>query len=250
MELAIPKTGHERRGGERFAELTRKSVFRFKQLHLGRGLCLLRTLYWRAQGMRISSGAKFSSLHVTWPHKVSLGENCSLEHNVYLNAAGPYSEGVSIQLGAGCFIGAGCEFNISHRITIGENSLVAAGTRFIDHNHGIALGMPIKHQPETSAPITVGPDVWIGANSIILQGVVLGEGAVVAAGSVVTHAVPPFTVVAGCPARPLRNRREPRGTGTELAARIADAIATAPTLRGDPAAAAQPTDGPKPGWVH
>ncbi len=210
-----------------FARLTRKTIFRFKQLHLARGLCFLRKLYWRTQGMRIGRGAKFSSLEVTWPHKVSLGPNCSLEHGIYLNAAGPYSEGVSIQLGAGCFIGNGCEFNISHRLTIGENALIAAGARFIDHNHGIALGAPIKGQPETSAPITVGPDVWIGANALILQGVSIGEGAVVAAGSVVTRSVPAFTIVAGAPARPVRDRREPRGTGTELIASLTNALTAA-----------------------
>lgn len=209
------------------AQLTRKSIFRLKHRHLARGVCFLRGLFWRAQGMQIGRGAKFSSLQVTWPHKVSLGAECSLEHGVYLNAAGPYSEGVSMHFGAGCFIGNGCEFNISHRLTVGENSLIAAGTRFIDHNHGIALGAPMKHQPETAAPITVGSDVWIGANSLILQGVTIGEGAVVAAGAVVTHSVAPFTVVAGCPARPLRDRREPRHTGVELAAEIAGAIAAA-----------------------
>ena len=210
------------------ARITRKTIFRFKQLHLARGLCFLRKMYWGFQGMQIGRGSKFSTLEVTWPHKVALGENCSLEHDIYLNAAGPYSEGVSIQLGAGCFVGKGCEFNISHRLTVGENTLIAAGSRFIDHNHGIAAGAPIKQQPETSAPITVGPDVWIGANSLILQGVTIGEGAVIAAGSVVTHSVQAFTVVAGCPARPLRDRREPRGVGAELVANLANALAAPP----------------------
>lgn len=197
------------------AEITRKTIFRVKQLHLARGLCFFRKLYWRAQGMQIGHGSKFSTVTVTWPHKVALGENCSLEHDIYLNAAGPYSDGVSIRLGAGCFVGKGCEFNISHHLTVGENTLIAAGSRFIDHNHGIAAGAPIKGQPETSAPIMVGPDVWIGANSLILQGVSIGEGAVVAAGSVVTHSVPAFTVVAGCPARPMRDRRQLRGAGAQ-----------------------------------
>lgn len=249
MELAIPKSGHSPDKGHTLAKLARKSVFRFKQLYLGRSLCFLRALYWRAQGMEIGRGARFSSLAVTWPHKVALGESCSLEHNIYLNAAGPYTDGVSIELGAGCFIGTGCEFNISHRLTIGENSLIAAGTRFVDHNHGIALGALIKQQPETSSPITVGPDVWIGANSLILQGVTIGEGAVVAAGSVVTHSVPPFTIVAGSPARPLRDRREPRGTGTELAARIAGAIAAAPSLRQNTPAPREAADS-KAVWIH
>ncbi len=199
-----------------FKRFVRKAFFRAKQHHVAAAACVLRSLYWRAQGMQIGRGVRFSSLDVTWPHKVRLGDRCSLEHGIYFNAAGPYTEGVSIHIGEGCFVGTGCEFNITAGITLGTNSLVAAGSRFVDHNHGTARGTPIKYQDETAAPITIGPDVWIGANCLILQGVVIGEGAVVAAGSVVTRAVAPYTVVAGCPARPVRVRREPGLLGPEL----------------------------------
>ncbi len=170
--------------------------------------------------MHIGRAVRFSRLEVTWPHKISIGDRCSLEHDTYLNAAGPYSEGVSIDIGEGCFIGTGCEFNITSRLTIGRCSLIAAGTRIIDHNHGTLCGLPMKDQPETAAPITIGDDVWIGANCIILQGVTIGEGAIVAAGSVVTRSVAPYTVVAGCPARPKRDRRESRAVGAQLVASL------------------------------
>lgn len=193
-----------------FKRIARKTFFRIKQIYIARSLCAVRTLYWRVQGMRIGRGARFSSLDVTWPHKVSLGDRCSLEHGIYLNAAGPYTEGVSIEIGEGCFIGTGCEFNVTSRLTIGRCCLIAAGTRFIDHNHGTVCDAFMKDQPETTGPIIIGPDVWIGANALILQGVTIGEGAVVAAGSVVTRSVAPYAVVAGCPARLLRDRRTTR----------------------------------------
>ena len=60
--------------------------------------------------------------------------------------------------------------------------------------------------PNTAASITVGDYVWIGGRSTVLQGVTIGEGAIVAAGSVVTRDVEPYTVVAGIPARMIKLR--------------------------------------------
>ena len=201
----------------------RKVFFRVKQIYVANTLCRIRKAYWRLQGMQIGRDVRFSSLDITWPHKVSLGDRCSLEHGIYLNAAGPYTEKVSIELGEGCFIGTGCEFNITSHVRIGKNSLIASGTRFIDHNHGTICDTCMKDQPDISMPIRVGDDVWIGANSIILRGVTIGDGAIVAAGSVVTRSVAPYTIVAGCPARPQRDRRELSGAGAQL-------VETAPKL--------------------
>lgn len=193
-----------------------KACFRLRQRYLFRAACTLRSVWWRAQGMRIGHNVRFSKMQVTWPHKVWLGDRCSLEHGAYLNAAGGYSEGVSIAIGEGCFIGSGCEFNITSGLTIGRCSLIGAGTRIIDHNHGTAGDSYIKDQPETSAPILIGEDVWVGANVLILEGVTIGDGAIVAAGSVVTRSVAPNTVVAGCPARPKRLRKQGTAVGTHL----------------------------------
>ncbi len=166
----------------------------------------IRRWYWCVQGMSIGSGTRLRRLEVTWPHKVQLGKRCNLEEDVCFNFAGPYSPGVGIVLGDGCFIGRGCEFNVSSRISLGDCCLVGSGTRFIDHNHGMALGRPMKQQPETQGDIEIGSDVWIGVNSVILRGVTIGDGAVIAAGSIVTRSVPSFCVVAGVAARPIRSR--------------------------------------------
>ena len=188
------------------ARFFRKVVFRIKQRYIAGVLTAMRMAYWRTLGMRVGSGTRLCRLEVTWPHKVSLGERCSLEPGVYFNFTGPYSEGVGILIGDGCFIGTGCEFNISSRITIGRSCLIASGTRFIDHDHGMNAELPMKGQPEVRADITIGSDVWIGANAVVLRGVSIGDGAVVAAGSVVTKPVPAYCVVGGVPARPLRSR--------------------------------------------
>ncbi len=184
----------------------RKIVFRLRW----HTLLLLRSsvwkAYWRTLGMKIGPGTRLARIRVTWPHRILIGCNCNLEHDVYLKVSGGYDEQVSIRIGDGTFIGSGCELNALSLIDIGPSCLIASGTRFIDHDHGTGRGLSIKEQPELSADIKVGADVWFGVNCVILKGVTIGEGAIVAAGSVVTKPVPAYAIVAGVPARLIRYR--------------------------------------------
>lgn len=68
------------------------------------------------------------------------------------------------------------------------------------------LDVETRHRKELeyALPITIGDNVWIGGNAIVLSGVCIGEGSVVGAGAVVTSDVPPFTLVVGNPARVMR----------------------------------------------
>ncbi|MDE1175579.1 MAG: acyltransferase [Edaphobacter sp.] len=188
------------------AELYRKALFRIRWHDLLLLRSAFRRLYWRALGMKIGRETRLGRVHVTWPHRISIGNRCNLEHDVYLKVAGGYSDQLAIIIHEGCFIGWGCEFNILSRIEIGSSTLIASGAKFIDHDHGTALGSTMKEQPENGAPIVIGSDVWIGANCIVLKGISIGSGAIVAAGSVVTKDVPPLAIVAGVPARVLRYR--------------------------------------------
>ncbi len=185
----------------------RKLLFGLRRHYLPIGASAVRALYWRMLGMHIGPGTRLSRVMVTWPHKISMGERCSVEQNVYFNAAGGYASGRAIEIGNGTFIGTGCEFNAIESIQIGQNCLIASGSRFVDHNHGTETGTPMKLQPEISAAIRVGDDVWVGVNSVVLKGVTIGEGAIVAAGSVVTKSVEPYTIVGGVPAKLIRARQ-------------------------------------------
>lgn len=176
----------------------------------------LRVAWWRLLGMQVGKGVRLHSCRVTWPHRVQLGNFCSLEHSIYFNIAGGYRETGGVALGQGTFVGSGCEFNITSAITVGENCLIASGCRFIDHNHGIEVGVPMKQQEEREEPITIGSDVWIGANCVVLKGVYIGDGAIVAAGSVVTKPLQSMGIYAGAPARLMRFRTEqPSRDGTQ-----------------------------------
>lgn len=186
---------------------SQKMLFRLRMHWRPKVLSAARRLYWKNLGMTIGADTRMSRVHVTWPHRVLLGERVSLEHGIYFNAAGAHAPGIAISIGDGTFVGSGCEFNAIQGISIGANCLIASGCRFVDHDHGIQAGQLMKLQDEISSAIQVGTDVWIGANSIVLKGVSIGDGAIVAAGSVVTKSVAPYAIVAGVPAKFIKSRR-------------------------------------------
>ena len=174
----------------------------------------LRTLYWKLLGMRVGSGTLLPRVRVTWPHQVSLGSRCIIEHDITFKFDGPWRPGPSIVVGNGTFIGAGCEFNIHEKIVIGNLSMIAAGCRFVDTDHGFSeRSLPMMHQQTTKAPIRIEDDVWVGANAVILKGVTIGHGSIVGAGAVVTKSIPEFEIWGGVPAKKIGVRPDGRKSG-------------------------------------
>mgnify|MGYP001824874495 FL=1 len=87
--------------------------------------------------------------------------------------------------------------------------MIAANVAIYSYDHGMAPDLPIRRQPITAkGPVTIHKDAWIGVGVIILSGVTIGEGAVVAAGSVVTKNIPAGAIAAGNPARVIKHRDE------------------------------------------
>jgi acetyltransferase-like isoleucine patch superfamily enzyme len=93
------------------------------------------------------------------------------------------------------------------RITLGDGVRIGAHTSLIAFNHGTAPDRPIFRQPHTALGITVGDDVWIGSNVIIVDGVTIGSHSIVGAGAVVTKDVEEWSIMVGNPARKVRDRR-------------------------------------------
>ncbi|MEG6521929.1 sugar O-acetyltransferase [Desulfotomaculum sp. 1211_IL3151] len=106
--------------------------------------------------------------------------------------------GKNIHVGRNVFINSGCRFQDQGGITIGEGVLIGHNVVLATLNHDID---PRKRSTMHPAPIVIGNHVWIGANATVVPGVTIGDGAIVAAGAVVTKDVPPNVIVGGVPAK-------------------------------------------------
>jgi maltose O-acetyltransferase len=114
-----------------------------------------------------------------------------------------------ITFGKGSFCGERCIFGVNEKITIGEKVLIAPHVTIRDTDHRSAeIDVPIIEQGIETSPVDIGDNVWIGHGAIILKGVKIGAGAIIAAGSVVNKDVGKNTIVGGIPARVLRLRLE------------------------------------------
>ena len=130
------------------------------------------------------------------------GEEVNIRPRVYFGSGGQISIGDRSMLGQDSIIGSTAE------VVIGDDVLMGPQVLIYTSNHGMGPGISMRLQPLHSAPVRIGNDVWIGARCILLPGVSIGDGAVVAAGAVVTKDVPAFAVVGGVPAGVLKYRAE------------------------------------------
>lgn len=139
---------------------------------------------WEHQTMLIISGKD---------SRIFLGVSNNFRRFLTLRAL----NGGSIELGCNCFCNSNVNITAMKKVKIGSNVKIANNVVIIDHDHNYRQ----SNTGYVSAPIQIGDNVWIGANSVILKGVTIGDHAVIAAGSVVNHDVPEHCVVAGVPAR-------------------------------------------------
>ena len=109
--------------------------------------------------------------------------------------------GKNITIGKDVFINSGCRFQDQGGIDIGDGTLIGHNVVLATINHDLS---PDNDRRNHYAPIIIEDHVWIGSNATILPGVTIGAWSVVAAGAVVTHDVPPFTIVGGVPAKTFR----------------------------------------------
>lgn len=139
---------------------------------------------------------------------IVVGDNTNVDGKSSFVFGARFAERPLLEIGARTYVGHDCTFSTSKRITIGDDCYIASGCQFLDSpGHPLDPGRRLAHlppDPDQVREVTVGNNVWIGTQAMIMPGVTVGEGSVVAARAVVTSDVPPYTLVGGVPARKLR----------------------------------------------
>lgn len=133
------------------------------------------------------------------------GKNLNIAMRVRIQSPKNILIGENVGFNYGVWIAA--NMNDEGCITFGDNVLVGPYTIFHSGNHLYDdLEMPIRKQGFVFKPIVIESDVWIAARCVILSGVTIGKGSIIAAGSVVTKSVPEYSIVGGVPAKIIGKR--------------------------------------------
>lgn len=142
--------------------------------------------------------------------EIHLGNSCILDSSKERPIRLDIGNRAVLSIGDGVYLNEGVHITCNISVTIGPRCLIASDVVIMDddghpvdwrerHNH-----WPKEPADRLGAPIVIEENVWIGTRAIILKGVHIGSGAVVGAGAVVTHDVPPAALVAGVPAKVIR----------------------------------------------
>lgn len=133
--------------------------------------------------------------------KFTLGKNIHLMESNWLSVVGG-----EILIGDDSTFSHHCTLVSMAKIEIGRDTLIGNNVSIYDHNHGFRkAGQPYREQGYEVAPILIGNNVWIGAHSVILKGVTIGDNAIIAAGSVVTGNIPAGELWGGTPAKKIKS---------------------------------------------
>jgi len=204
----------------------------FSTIIFEKGFAVLRGLLFVKPFLKKSKGLVFASRgsKIQYGHKIKVGSGFNLMEYSILNALsysgveignnftlGKYAiiectgvlrnVGNSLKIGNNVGVNHYCFIGVRGDITIGDNVIFGPRVNIFSENHIFdKLDIPIKIQGVTKKNTIIGNDVWVGANVSIMPGVKIGNGCVIAAGSVVTKDIPDFLVVAGVPARIIKKR--------------------------------------------
>lgn len=146
---------------------------------------------------------------------ITIGDGFYASGTVWIEAVVQYEDArfqPTVDIGAGVRSSPRLHISSNNKITIGPRCLFGENVFISDHSHGSTRG-EVQTSPEvapsqraltTGRPVSVGPDCHLGNNVVVLPGVTIGAGAIVGANSVVSHDVPPRSIVVGAPARVLK----------------------------------------------
>lgn len=143
--------------------------------------------------------------------QAQLGAGFTTGYNCRFDLGGGAASGITLTVGSNCRMGDNVHIVASESVTIGDNCLLASKIFISDTSHGVYQGdgqsspkSDPNRRPLHSRPVAIGSNVWIGENVCVLLGVSIGDGAIINANAVVTKDVPAGSIVAGVPARVIK----------------------------------------------
>lgn len=159
---------------------------------------------YRLWGMRLGAHCRIESIRVRRPSQIEIGCFNAITEGCWLwPHDGPY-DGCRIQIGHHNYFNRDVMIDACGRIVVGDHNMVGPRVYMTDSNHRHEPGTWPGQQGMDAGEVRIGNGCWIGAGAIILKDVTLGDRCVVGAGSVVTRSFPAGAVVAGAPARLIR----------------------------------------------
>jgi len=163
-------------------------------------------LWHRIRGVRAGGNVlvERGALLFRYPRGITLGDDVIVKRGSQIC---PCRSQSSVSIGARTTIGFYTLIYATSEICIGQDCMIAPFVYIVDSDHGTRRGELMNRQPNQPAAILISDDVWVGAHSVILKGVHVGHGAIIAAGSVVRENVPSFTIVGGVPAKIIGERK-------------------------------------------
>lgn len=177
-----------------------------------RGLGLLKVAYLRMIGCDVSwSAAIHPSAHIEPSGgQIQIGAGTFVDRGAIIRAMGG-----CVRIGKNCSVNAYAVLSGAGGVSISDSVMIASHVSIYASNHVFDdIGRSMREQGLTAQGVVIEEDVWVGAGARILDGTLIGHGAVIAAGAVVTKSVPSYAVTAGVPARQIGDRRT-RNLGTE-----------------------------------
>lgn len=170
---------------------------------------VMRTLRWiwhKHKGSKVANSVCFYAgvKLLRHPPNIEIKEEAVIKSGAHLC---PCTETARITIGSRSTIGYHVFVFASNEIQVGDDCMIAPFVYLVDSDHSLDRSSPMNQQENQTAPIQIGNDVWIGAHAVVLKGIVIGDGAVIAAGSVVREDVKPYTIVGGVPAKVIGERK-------------------------------------------